>query len=89
MEHLLEVWLYYESGPLKGAIFGLVHTGIMLIGYYTGWSINRFFKIISNGIIAGLIGAALSHILADIIASMIDPHLRPLVLGIAIGGTIP
>ena len=89
MEHLLEVWLYYESGPLKGAIFGLVHTGIMLIGYYTGWGINRFFKIISNGIIAGLIGAALSHILADIIASMIDPHLRPLVFGIAIGGTIP
>ena len=89
MEHLLEVWLYYESGPLKGAVFGLVHTLILLIGYYSGWSINRFFKIISNGYIAGLIGAALSHILADIIASIMDPHLRELVIGIAVGGTIP
>ena len=36
-----------------------------------------------------LIGAALSHILADIIASIMDPHLRELVIGIAVGGTIP
>jgi H+/Cl- antiporter ClcA len=61
----------------------------MLIGYYTGWSINRFFKIISNGYIAGIIGAALSHIIADIIASLVDPHLRSAVFGIALGGIIP
>ena len=61
----------------------------MLIGYYTGWSINRLFKIISNGYIAGIIGAAFSHIIADIIASLVDPHLRSLVIGIAIGGVIP
>ena len=89
MEHLLETWLYYESGPFKGIIFWIIHTSIMLLGYYTGWSINRFFKIISNGYIAGIIGAALSHIIADIIASLIDPHLRSLVIGIAIGGVIP
>ena len=89
MQHLIEIWLHYDYGPFKGIIFGIVHTSIMLIGYYTGWSINRLFKIISNGYIAGIIGAALSHIIADIIASLVDPHLRSLVIGIAIGGSIP
>ena len=89
MEHLLEIWLYNENAHLKGLVFGFVHSSIMLLGYYTGWSINRFFKIITNGYIAGIIGAALSHIIADIIASLVDPHLRSAVLGIALGGIIP
>ena len=89
MEHLLEIWLFNENAHLKGMVFGLVHSSIMLLGYYSGWSINRFFKIISNGYIAGIIGAALSHIIADILASLIDPHLRSAVYGIALGGIIP
>lgn len=89
MEHLLEIWLYKEDAHLKGLAFGFTHSFIMLLGYYTGWSINRFFKIITNGYIAGIIGAALSHIIADILASLVDPHLRSAVFGIAIGGIIP
>jgi|TARA_B110000259_G_scaffold59645_1_gene70526 hypothetical protein len=89
LEHLLEIWLFNENAHLKGMAFGLVHSSIMLLGYYSGWSINRFFKIISNGYIAGIIGAALSHIIADILASLIDPHLRSAVYGIALGGIIP
>ena len=89
MEHLLEIWLFNENAHLKGMAFGLVHSSIMLLGYYSGWSINRFFKIISNGYIAGIIGAALAHIIADILASLIDPHLRSAVYGIALGGIIP
>ena len=89
MEHILEIWLYNENAHLKGLAFGLVRSSIMLLGYYSGWSINRLFKIISNGYIAGIIGAALSHIIADILASLIDPHLRSAVFGIAIGGVVP
>ena len=61
----------------------------MILGYYTGWSINRLLKIISNGYIAGVFGAALSHVVADVIASFLDPHIRKMVLGIVIGGIIP
>ena len=89
LEHILEIWLYNENAHLKGLAFGFVHCSIMLLGYYSGWSINRLFKIMSNGYIAGIIGAALSHIIADILASLIDPHLRSAVFGIAIGGIIP
>tara|TARA_B100001287_G_C22482785_1_gene435166 strand:+ start:401 stop:688 length:288 start_codon:yes stop_codon:yes gene_type:complete len=61
----------------------------MLLGYYSGWSINRFLKIVSNGYIAGIVGAAMSHIIADLIASYLDPHLRTMIIGIVLGGMVP
>ena len=89
MEFFIESYLENFSGNLKGFIFGFVHVGIMLLGYYSGWSINRFLKIVSNGYIAGIVGAAMSHIIADLIASYLDPHLRSMIVGIVIGGIIP
>ena len=89
MEHLLAHYLVVADANLRGFIFGFVHVAVMLIGYYSGWSINRFLKIVSNGYIAGIFGAALSHIIADILASYVDPHIRPMILGIVIGGIIP
>ena len=62
---------------------------IMLTGYYTGWSINRFLKLASNGYVAGIVGAAFAHVIADIIAASLDPHLRSAAIGIAIGGLLP
>ena len=61
----------------------------MLIGYYTGFSINRLLKILSNGYIAGIIGAGIAHVLADLIAALIDPSMLPATLGIVIGGLLP
>ena len=89
MEHLLDHYLVVAEANLRGFIFGFVHVAVMLIGYYSGWSINRFLKIVSNGYIAGIFGAALSHIIADILASYVDPHIRPMILGIVVGGIIP
>ena len=34
MEYLIESYLNNFSGNLKGFIFGFVHVGIMLLGYY-------------------------------------------------------
>tara|TARA_B100001029_G_C14926215_1_gene374896 strand:+ start:118 stop:486 length:369 start_codon:yes stop_codon:yes gene_type:complete len=89
MHHLLDDKLLYLANELRGFVFGFVHVGIMILGYYTGWSINRGLKIISNGYIAGLWGAAISHILADLIASFLDPHVRSMIVGIIIGGVVP
>jgi len=41
--HFLEE-LVEEHGILRGFVFGFIHTLIPLIGFYSGWSINRFFK---------------------------------------------
>lgn len=89
MEHLLEEIFSETSGNLRGFIFGFVHVGIMILGYYSGFSINRFLKLVSNGYVAGVFGAALSHILADVVASYLDPHIRTMIFGIVIGGLVP
>tara|TARA_B100001750_G_C15178006_1_gene432625 strand:- start:26 stop:394 length:369 start_codon:yes stop_codon:yes gene_type:complete len=89
MEHLLEYYLWGADANLRGFIFGFVHVTIMLLGYYSGWSINRFLKLVSNGYIAGIFGAALSHIVADLVASIVDPHIRSMVFGIVLGGIVP
>ena len=90
MEHLIEeiVWLQ-DKGWLRGVVFGFVHTLIPLIDFYSGWSINRFLKIVSNGYVAGIFGVVLAHVIADFIAASIDPHLKTAAIGIVIGGLLP
>ena len=88
MEDLI-LLLGIENASLRGFTFGFVHVFLILIGYYSGWSINRFIKIASNGYIAGIIGAALAHVIADLIAAIIDPTIRPMTLGIVVGGILP
>ena len=90
MENLIDQigWLQ-DRIFLRGFVFGLVHVGIMLIGFYTGWSINRLLKIVSNGFIAGIIGVVIAHVIADYIAATLDPDIRSAALGIVIGGLLP
>ena len=90
MEHFIEgiAWLQ-DRTFLRGFVFGLVHVGIMLIGYYTGWSINRLLKIVSNGFIAGIVGVVIAHVIADYIAAILDPNLRTAAVGIVLGGLVP
>ena len=86
--HFLEE-LIEEHSILRGFIFGFIHTLIPLIGFYSGWSINRLLKIISNGAIAGIIGIVLAHIIADFIAALADPDLKSAAYGIVLGGFVP
>jgi hypothetical protein len=58
LEHLLEGIPGIDNIPLlRGYIFGVVHAGLIIMGYYFGWSINRFLKLLSNGFVAGILGA--------------------------------
>ena len=90
MENLIEqiTWLQNKIF-LRGFTFGLVHVGIMLIGFYTGWSINRLLKIVSNRFIAGIVGVIIAHVVADYIAASLDPDIRSAALGIVLGGLLP
>ena len=89
MDDLIIAFFEVDSQISRGFVFGIVHVSIMLLGYYTGFSINRLLKILSNGYIAGIIGAGIAHVLADLIAALIDPSMRPATLGIVIGGLLP
>ncbi len=77
MQHLMENISYLQDKYLmKGFVFGFVHVLIMLLGFYTGWSINRFLKIISNGFIAGIVGVIIAHAFADLKAALIDTSVK-------------
>jgi len=39
--------LELDQGVMRGFIFGLIHVSILIIGYYSGWSINRVLKLAS------------------------------------------
>ena len=89
MQHLIENISYLQDKYLmKGFVFVFVHVLIMLLGFYTGWSINRFLKIISNGFIAGIVGVIIAHAFADLIAALIDTSVREHALGIFLGGLV-
>jgi H+/Cl- antiporter ClcA len=90
MEHFIEQidWIN-DHTLLRGFVFGVVHTIIPLVGFYSGWSINRLLKIASNGYIAGIFGVILAHVVADFIAASLDPHMQAATLGIVIGGLLP
>ena len=89
MQHLIENISYFQDKYLlKGFTFGFVHVFIMLLGFYTGWSLNRLLKIMSNGFIAGIVGVIIAHAFADLIAALIDPTLRAHSIGIFLGGLV-
>ena len=73
---------------MKGFVFGFVHILIMLIGFYTGWSINRLLKLVSNGFIAGIVGVIIAHAFADLLAALIDSSLNEHAIGIFLGGLL-
>ena len=89
--HNLPGFLHFiqEIDVLRGFVFGLVHTIIPVVGFYSGWSINRLIKVASNGYIAGIFGVVIAHVIADFIAASLDPSLKSAALGIVIGGLIP
>ena len=86
--HFIEE-LIEEYSILRGFIFGFIHTLIPLIGFYTGWSINRLLKIISNGAIAGIVGIVLAHIIAEFIDAISDHNLIRADYVIVLGGFLP
>jgi len=89
--HVLPEFFHFleEIDIIRGFIFGFVHTIIPLIGFYSGWSINRLLKVVSNGYVAGIFGVVFAHVIADFIAATLDPHLKSAALGIVIGGLLP
>ncbi len=90
MEQIIENFGLVRDGILlPGFIFGFVHVSFVILGFYTGWSINRLLKNITKGYIAGIIGAALAHVIADLVAALVDPSMRARTLGIVLGGLLP
>ena len=60
MDDIIISFFGVDNQISRGFVFGIVDVNIMILGYYSGFSINRLLKILSNGYIAGIIGAGIA-----------------------------
>jgi hypothetical protein len=70
-----------------GFIFGFVDNAILIIGAFTGFEIERFFK--GSGVRGTILGAAIGNTISDAFGAILDPSLQPLLLGIFVGTLVP
>ena len=72
---------------VDGFIFGFVDNAVLILGAFTGFEIERFFK--GSGVRGTIFGAAIGNTISDAIGAMLDPALQPLLLGIFLGTLVP
>lgn len=72
-----------------GLIFGFVDNFLLLIGAYTGISVEKFLNKKSSGVLGGVLGATIGNAISDGAGALIDPTMNGMVSGIVIGALIP
>jgi hypothetical protein len=72
---------------LDGFIFGFVDNAVLILGAFTGFEIERFFK--GSGVRGTIFGAAIGNTISDAVGALLDPSIQPLLLGIVIGTLVP
>ena len=90
MENLIsDISFLKERIFLREFVIGMVFSGLILVGFYTGLSINKLLKIISKGYIAGIIGGIIACFIAKQLAINLDSNLKLSFNGIIVGGLFP
>ena len=72
-----------------GLIFGFVDNFLLLIGAYTGISVEKFLNKKSSGVLGGVLGATIGNAISDGAGALIDPTMNGMFAGIVIGALIP
>ncbi|MAM41777.1 MAG: N-acetyl-anhydromuranmyl-L-alanine amidase [Thaumarchaeota archaeon] len=72
-----------------GLIFGFVDNSLLLIGAYTGVSIEKFLNKQSSGVLGGVLGATIGNAISDGAGALIDPTMNGMFAGIVVGALIP
>ena len=72
-----------------GLIFGFVDNLLLLIGAYTGISVEKFLNKQSSGVLGGVLGATVGNAISDGAGALIDPTMNGMFAGIVIGALIP
>lgn len=72
-----------------GLIFGFIDNSLLLLGAYTGVSIEKLLNKKGSGVLGGVLGATIGNTISDGIGAIIDPSMRGMLTGIIIGTIIP
>ena len=78
---------------MDGLIFGLVDNGIVLAGMYLGvdiegWVSRKLGKD-ANPLLGAVVGATSFNLISDAVAASLDPSMKGMGMGIAVGCLIP
>ena len=74
---------------LDGLVFGLVDNGVLILGAFTGLSIEKYLpKRYQHGI-GAVIGAGIGNTISDMLGAIVDTTMNGMILGITIGCLIP
>ena len=74
---------------LDGLPFGLVDNGVLILGAFTGLSIEKYLPNKYQHGIGGVIGAGIGNTVSDTIGAIVDTSMHSMILGITIGCIIP
>ena len=56
-----------------GLIFGFIDNSILLLGAYTGVSIEKYMNKKGSGVLGGVLGATIGNSISDALGAILDP----------------
>ena len=74
---------------MDGLVFGIVDNGVLILGAFTGLSIEKYLPKRYQRGIGAVIGAGIGNTVSDTIGAIVDTSMHSMILGITIGCIIP
>ena len=74
---------------MDGLIFGLLDNSVLILGAFTGLSVERYLPARFQAGVGGVFGAGIGNTVSDGIGAVVDPALQGMVGGIVLGCIIP
>ena len=74
---------------IDGLVFGLVDNGVLILGAFTGLSIEKYLPKRYQRGDGAVIGAGIGNTISDTLCAIVDTTMHGMILGITIGCLIP
>ena len=74
---------------MDGLIFGLLDNGVLILGAFTGLSVERYLPARFQAGVGAVVGAGIGNTVSDGVGDVVAPTLQGMVGGIVLGCIFP